>query len=104
MTAPYSIDPELVLNALGHPTRRAIVRLLGPGPRSVGVIAGQLPVSRPAVSKHLRLLERAELVTHDKYGTRNVFRLRQSGFDSAAEWLGGFWDDALASFKMEAER
>ena len=94
---------EATLDALGSPTRRQIVRLLAPGPKSVGEIAAELPVSRPAVSKHLRLLETAELVAHRSEGNRNVFQLRRSGFDSARDWLESFWDDALARLKLEAE-
>lgn len=94
---------EASLDALGNPTRRQIVRLLAPGPKSVGEIAAALPVSRPAVSKHLRLLETAELVAHRSEGNRNVFRLRKSGFESARDWLESFWDDALMRLKQAAE-
>lgn len=95
--------PDIVLDALGSPTRRRILELLGDGPRPVGEIAAALPVSRPAVSKHLRLLEAAELVEFEASGTRNVYRLEQAGFDAARDWLGGFWDEALARFAMLAE-
>ena len=94
---------EASLDALGNPTRRQIVRLLAPGPKSVGEIAAALPVSRPAVSKHLRVLETAELVVHRSVGNRNVFQLQRSGFDAARDWLGSFWDDALARLTMVAE-
>ncbi len=94
---------ETVFDALGNSVRREIVRILAPGPRPVGEIAAVLPVSRPAVSKHLQVLERAELVMHVKEGNRNVFRLHRDGFDAARDWLGGFWDDALARFAMVAE-
>ena len=94
---------EATLDALGNPTRRRIVRLLAPGPKSVGEIAAALPVSRPAVSKHLRLLETAELVVHRSEGNRNVFQLHRSGFDAARQWLDQFWDDALARLTMVAE-
>lgn len=92
-----------VFDALGNPVRREIMRLLAPGPRPVGEIAAALPVSRPAVSKHLRILQEAHLVAHEKQGTRNVFRLQRTGFDAAREWLEAFWDDALARFVLVAE-
>ena len=94
---------EATLDALGNATRRQIVRLLAPGPKSVGEIAADLPVSRPAVSKHLRLLEGAELVIHRSEGNRNVFQLHRPGFDTARLWLDQFWDDALARLAMVAE-
>ena len=103
MAEARKIRPETALDALGNPTRRAIVRMLAPGPRSVGDIAAALPISRPAVSKHLQLLQRARLVTYDKQGNRNVFRLDQRGFESVRTWLETFWDDALVRFVLAAE-
>ena len=91
------------LDALGNPVRRRIVAILAEGPRPVGAIAAELPVSRPAVSKHLRLLQRAQLVTFEKDGNKNVFRLEKEGFEAARDWLDRFWDEALARFKMVAE-
>ena len=99
--------PDVVLvttlDALGNATRRRIVRILAPGPRSVGEIAAELPISRPAVSKHLRVLEDAALVAHESQGNRNLFRLHPAGFDAARRWLDAFWDDALSRFVMVAE-
>lgn len=69
----------------------------------VGVIAAQLPISRPAVSKHLRILSQAGLVEYDPSGTRNIFRLRPSGFQTARLYLEDFWDQALANFQQVAE-
>lgn len=92
------------MDALGHQTRRDILALLRAAPRPVGDIAGQLPISRPAVSKHLRILERAGLVEHIPSGTRNIFRLRSAGFESARAYLDSFWDQALANFQHIAER
>lgn len=69
----------------------------------VGVIAAQLPISRPAVSKHLRILNQAGLVEYDTSGTRNIFRLRPSGFETARLYLENFWDQALANFQHVAE-
>jgi DNA-binding transcriptional ArsR family regulator len=94
---------EKTFEALGNPVRRQILRLLSAAPRAVGEIASNLPVSRPAVSKHLRILESARLVAHQKKGNRNIFRLDGEGLLSAQEYLNGFWDGALARFKMVAE-
>jgi DNA-binding transcriptional ArsR family regulator len=100
---PRAPAPEVTLEALGNATRRAIIRTLAEGPMAVGDIAARLPVSRPAVSKHLRVLGRAGLVRHESQGTKNVFRLERSGFDAARGWLGAFWDQALSRFAMVAE-
>lgn len=89
---------EEILDALGNPIRREILRLLTPGPQPVGQIARALPVSRPAVSKHLRILEEAMLVTHQGQGNKNIFRLNPSGFEAAKDWLESFWDSALTRF------
>ena len=94
---------DAIFDALGNPMRRSIVRILAPGPQSVGQIAGRLPISRPAVSKHLRLLENAGLVTHLQQGNRNMFRLERRGFEEARSWLQGFWDEALTRFAFIAE-
>lgn len=93
-----------VLDALGRQTRREILALLKAGPLPVGDIAKHLPISRPAVSKHLRILEQAELVEHVSQGTQNIFRLRLSGFSAARTYLESFWDEALAGFQQLAER
>jgi DNA-binding transcriptional ArsR family regulator len=89
--------------ALGSPVRREILRLVSRAPRAVGEIADALPVSRPAVSKHLRLLEDAGLVAFDTDGKRNVYRVRREGLADARAWLDDFWDDALARFALVAE-
>ncbi len=88
---------ENALDALGNPTRRQILQILARGPRPVGAIAAELPVSRPAVSKHLRILRAAALVVHESQGTQNVFRLRKDGFDDTAAWLGDFEAPARAA-------
>ena len=98
-----TIQSDRVMDALGHQTRRDILALLRAAPRPVGDIASQLPISRPAVSKHLRVLERAGLVEHSPRGTRNIFQLRPAGFDAARAYLDSFWDQALASFQRLAE-
>ena len=99
--APNS-SAALALDALGNETRREIVRLIGQRPRSVGEIAAELPISRPAVSKHLRALTAANLVRSTAKGNRNVYRIEPGGFEAARAWLDGFWDEALARFAMVA--
>jgi DNA-binding transcriptional ArsR family regulator len=89
--------------ALGDSTRRAILETLRGGPCSVGEIAGGLPVSRPAVSQHLRILEDAGLVSARKEGTRRLYQLDPQGLASLREYLDRFWSDALAAFKTAAE-
>jgi len=91
------------LDALGHQTRRDILSLLREGPLPVGSIAARLPISRPAVSKHLRILEKAGLVAFTAQGTRNIFYLKPAGFGAARVYLAQFWDEALANFKRVAE-
>ena len=91
------------LDALGDPTRRQIFELLRSGPRSVGELADGLPVSRPAVSQHLRVLEEAHLVTHRKNGTRHLYELDSAGVGVLRDWVDGFWNEALARFKAAAE-
>lgn len=101
-----SVSPlteEAILDALGNPVRRHILRMLVPGPRAVGEIAADLPVSRPAVSKHLHILQDAALVAHQREGNRHLFRLNAAGFEAARHWLDTFWDSALARFAMVAE-
>ena len=94
---------EAVLDALGTPTRRAILARLQKAPCAVGEIAAGLPVSRPAVSKHLRILRRARLVKARSMGTRTIYSLDARGFERARSWLDEFWDTALARFRMVAE-
>ncbi len=91
------------LDALADPTRRAIFELLGEGPQAVGELAARLPVSRPAVSQHLRVLKGAGLVSERKNGTRRLYRLEPMGLDELRSWVERFWDDALAGFKAAAE-
>jgi DNA-binding transcriptional ArsR family regulator len=91
------------LDALGDPTRRQVFELLRRGPRSVGDLAAGLPVSRPAVSQHLRVLESAGLVTHRRQGTRHLYELDTNGVVELRTWVEGFWDEALARFKAAAE-
>ena len=91
------------LSALADPTREAIVRLLVERERSVGEIAEQLPVSRPAVSKHLRLLEGAGLVSFRSEGTRNVYALRPEALALLRDELDAMWRRALARYALVAD-
>jgi DNA-binding transcriptional ArsR family regulator len=91
-------SPDDVFDALGEPVRRQIVARLRSGPTPVGKLADQLTVGRPAVSKHLRVLEGAGLVRHESRGTRNLYALAPEGMVVAQQWLVGMWDTALASY------
>jgi DNA-binding transcriptional ArsR family regulator len=92
-----------VIAALADPTRRAVFERLRGGPRAVGEIAAELPVSRPAVSQHLRVLKEAGLVTERKDGTRRLYRVDPDGVAELRAYFEGFWTDALAAFKAAAE-
>jgi DNA-binding transcriptional ArsR family regulator len=92
------------LTALADPTRRAVFERLRAGPVSVTDIAADLPVSRPAVSQHLKVLKEAGLVRDEAVGTRRLYEVDASGIEELREWLDTFWDDALEAFKAEAER
>jgi DNA-binding transcriptional ArsR family regulator len=92
--------------ALGDPNRRAIVELLGTGApdgRSVGELAAALPISRPAVSRHLRLLKAAGLVVEEPHGTRRLYRLHDEGLAAVRTYLDRVWGDAAARFRITAE-
>jgi DNA-binding transcriptional ArsR family regulator len=92
------------LDALGDPTRRRIFERLRGGPLAVGELASELPVSRPAVSQHLRVLREAGLVADRKAGTRRLYEVSPDGLAALRDWFDMFWSDALARFKAEAER
>ena len=92
------------LAVLADPTRRRVFERLRHGPRAVNVIAAGLPVSRPAVSQHLKVLKSAGLVEERNEGVRRIYSLRREGLLELREWLDSFWDDALEAFKLEAER
>jgi DNA-binding transcriptional ArsR family regulator len=92
---------DAVFDALGEPVRRQIIARLGGGPTPVGRLADQLTVGRPAVSKHLRVLEGAGLVQHESRGTRNLYALAPEGMAVAQQWLVGMWDAALTSYAEE---
>ena len=91
------------LSALADPTRRAVLEALREGERPVGELAADLPVSRPAVSQHLRVLEQAGLVRVRRAGTRRLYAADPGGLAELRDWIEGFWDDALAAFKRLAE-
>ena len=92
------------LDALGDGTRRQVFAQLRRGPMAVGAIARRLPVSRPAVSQHLRVLEGAGLVRHESQGTRNLYLVDARGLSEMREWLDGFWDEALARFAQHVDK
>jgi len=95
---------NLSLAAIADPTRRQVFERLGAGPLSVGEIAEGLPVSRPAVSQHLKVLKDAGLVTDRPEGTRRVYAIDPHGLGALRAWLDQFWGDALDAFRIEAER
>jgi DNA-binding transcriptional ArsR family regulator len=90
--------------ALADPTRREVFERLAAGPRSVGELAEGLPVSRPAVSQHLKVLKEAGLVSDHPEGTRRVYQIDPQGLGQIRAWLDRFWDAALAAFQAEVER
>ena len=95
---------EKAFNALGDPTRRSIFEKLAKGPLSVVHIADGLPISRPAVSQHLKVLREAKLITMEQKGTRSIYRIDQDGVYSMRDYLDNFWDQALLNFKKLAEQ
>ena len=92
-----------VLDALGNPVRRAILRELRAGPRAVGEIAAGLPVSRPAVSRHLRLLKEAGLVLEEARGTRRLYSLHSQGVEAVEAYLTQVWGDVATRFRLMAD-
>ena len=92
------------LSALADPTRRRIFESLRAGPRSVTEIAAGLPVSRPAVSQHLKVLSQAGLVEAQREGTRRIYSVRAAGVEELRTYFEEFWTTALAGLKQAAER
>jgi DNA-binding transcriptional ArsR family regulator len=92
------------LAALADPTRREIFERLARAPSAVGELASELPVSRPAVSQHLKVLKDAGLVVHRTHGTRNVYEIDPNGLGALRAWLDQFWAEALDAFKAEVEK
>ena len=89
--------------ALGDPTRREILRLLSAGDKAVHELAAALPISRPAVSRHLRLLKDAGMVVERAEGTRRIYRLQDEGAGAVQEYLEGVWGEAIVRFRLLAE-
>ncbi|MBR1091120.1 winged helix-turn-helix transcriptional regulator [Bradyrhizobium manausense] len=94
----------LALAVLADPTRRQVLERLREGAQAVNAIAAGLPVSRPAVSQHLKVLKQAGLVEERSEGARRIYSVRRDGLLEVRAWLDSFWDDALDAFKLEAER
>lgn len=101
---PLVMAYQSALTALADPTRRAVFERLRQGPASVREIADQLPVSRPAVSQHLKTLKDAGLVRDEPRGTARIYSIHTPGLRELRDWVEGFWDDALHSFKAYAEK
>ena len=95
---------DKALEALADPTRRDVLERLRRGPQPVNRIAAGLPVSRPAVSQHLKVLEGAGLVRAHREGTRRIYAIEVNGLMELRRYLDRFWDDVLESFRAEAER
>jgi len=95
---------ETALAILADPTRRTIVERMRSGPKPVAELASGLPVSRPAVSKHLRVMLEAGMVSVVRDGTRRLYALDLARIDEVRRWLDGFWDEALTNFKTQAEK
>jgi predicted transcriptional regulator len=92
------------LDVLGNPTRRRLLELIQSTPQSVQALSAQVPeISRPAISRHLRLLEDAGLVRHHAQGRENIYQVEPAGFASVQHYLSRFWDDALPRFALVAE-
>jgi DNA-binding transcriptional ArsR family regulator len=92
------------LAVLADPTRLVVFERLRSGPLPVNVLAAGLPVSRPAVSQHLKVLKGAGLVEERSEGVRRIYSVRREGLTELRDWLDGFWDEALAAFKEEVEK
>ena len=95
---------ESVLDALGDPTRRLVLNRLSAGPCSVTALADGLPVSRPAVSQHLKVLKQAGLVIDEAMGTRRIYRADGDGLAALRAWLDGFRDNTLDAYQAEIQR
>ena len=100
--AAYSSTDGLA--ALADPTRREIFERVAERPRAVGELAGELPVSRPAVSQHLRVLKQARLVVDRREGSRRIYELDPTGVGALRAYMDWLWAQALATFKISAER
>jgi len=100
-------DQQPVFRALADPTRRAIVMMLAQGPRPIGDIAAEFDVTRPAIAKHLRILEEGGVISVETKGRERINQLNPKALKSAADWLNHFdrfWDDRLAKLKAVVEK
>ena len=95
---------DVAINALADPTRRQLFERLREGPCSVAVLAAGLPVSRPAVSQHLKVLKEAGLVRDEAAGTRRLYRAAPAGMMALRHWLDGFWSEVFADYDAEMQR
>ncbi|MEM8592451.1 MAG: metalloregulator ArsR/SmtB family transcription factor [Pseudomonadota bacterium] len=95
---------DSIFTALADPTRRALLEALSKGPANVKTLAEPLPMSRPAVSQHLKVLSDAGLVQAEADGTSRIYAVDQSGLKALRTWLDDMWDDSLAAFSAEAHR
>ncbi len=93
-----------VLTALADPTRRRIFEALHAKPMTVGELAKRQPVSRPAVSQHLKVLRSADLVTVEEHGSRHLYLVNRDGLDELRTYLEGFWSDVMTAYGAEVER
>jgi DNA-binding transcriptional ArsR family regulator len=94
---------DVALMALADPTRRRVLEQLRGGPCAVGEIASRLPVSRPAVSQHLKVLKESGLVREERRGTQHIYEIDPKGLGPLRAWLDQLWDSALENFKAEVE-
>jgi len=99
----YKIHGAQILSTLGDPTRRTIFERLARGPSAVGEIARDMPVIRPAVSQHLRVLKEAGLVSETNAGARRIYRLDPRGIAAMRDWLDDMWSAALENFRAFAD-
>ena len=97
-----SVSAAAVLDALGDKTRRSILEKLASGPIAVGALADQLPISRPAVSQHLRVLKDAQLVVESVAGTRRLYRINRAGLIAVRDYVDRFWETTLDNFALLA--
>ncbi|MEM9580196.1 MAG: metalloregulator ArsR/SmtB family transcription factor [Pseudomonadota bacterium] len=91
------------MDALGNDVRRAILRMLAEGAMTASAIAAEFPISRPAISRHLKLLTDAKLIAFEPQGRQNLYHLAEDGFAAGRTWLDQFWPDALTRFRLLAE-
>lgn len=100
---PMQMSYQATLHVLSDPTRQALLEMLRGGPQPVGQLAAGLPVSRPAISKHLRLMKEAGVVKMTEEGTKNLYELNLESLDELRRYLEGFWETSLSRLKMAAE-